>query len=70
MTDSYLLSVRVRETNLSISRIDAWKVDFIYKLYCRRLIGILISAMHLEGIDTVLVDTLSRRVTFSNISTM
>jgi hypothetical protein len=59
-----ILSAPVRKTrelmwvNLAISRIYTRKVDLVDKLEGRRLIGIMITAVHLEGINSVFVNAL------------
>jgi len=42
----------------AVSWVDAGKVDFIDELDGGWLIGVLISAMHLEGVDSVLMNAL------------
>jgi len=44
----------------AVSWVDAGKVDFIDELDGGWLIGVLISAMHLEGVDSVLMNAVGR----------
>lgn len=45
-------------TDLSVLSIDAWEVYLIDKLDGRWLVWIVIAAVHLKGVDSVLVDAL------------
>lgn len=45
-------------TDLPISRVDTREIDFVDELYSRWLVGILIATMHLQGVDSVLVNAL------------
>lgn len=52
-------------TDRSVSWVDTRQVDFGYELYQRWLVGILITAVHLEAVDSVFVDTLRKmRISF------
>lgn len=44
----------------AITRVHARQIDLANELYRGRLIGVVGTAMHLEGVDSVLVDALSK----------
>jgi hypothetical protein len=48
-------------TNHAISWVNARQVDFADELDGGWLIGILVAAVHLEGVDSILVDALCGR---------
>lgn len=45
-------------TDLSILWVDTWKIDFVDELNSWWLVRVVIAAVHLERVDSVLVDTL------------
>ncbi len=46
-------------TDFAILLVNAWQIHFGNKGHARWLIGILVSALDLEGVDAVLVDRLN-----------
>ncbi len=54
----YLYHSPGASTDLSIPWINTREVDFANELYFWWFIGILITAVHLQGVDSVLMDTL------------
>jgi len=55
---AYYLTTDFVKTHLAVPRIDTWQIDLAYKLDGWWLVGILITAVHLEGVDSVLVNAL------------
>lgn len=55
------------EANLSIPWVDAGQVDFADKLDRRWLVRVVIAAVHLQGIDSVLVHALKGMISVLNI---
>lgn len=53
------------DTDLSVPWVDTWKVDFIDKLNRWWFIGVLVAAVHLKGVDPVLVNTLQMNAAVS-----
>lgn len=49
----------------AVARVDAWEVDFGDELNGGRLVGVLITAVHFEGVDAVFVDGLKREMVSS-----
>jgi hypothetical protein len=45
-------------TNLSIPRINAWKVYFANELYSWWFVGVIVTAVHLHRVDAVFMDAL------------
>jgi len=46
------------DADLAISWVDTGQIDFADELDGRWLVGILVAAVHLQGVDSVLVDAL------------
>lgn len=46
------------DANLSIPRVDAGQIDFADELDGWGLVGILVAAVHFQGVDSVLMDAL------------
>jgi hypothetical protein len=55
-------------TNHAISWVNARQVDFADELDGGWLIGILVAAVHLEGVDSILVDALKKHLSASALS--
>ena len=44
----------------TVSRVDTREVDLVDELDSRRFVGVLIAAVHLQGVDSVLVNALPK----------
>lgn len=49
---------QLARVDLAVSRVDAGQVDLVDELDLRRLVRVLVAAVHLERVDAVLVDAL------------
>lgn len=55
---------KLRWVDHAISWVDTREVDFVNELDGRRLVGILITAVHFQGVDSVLVNALQTHVSY------